>query len=191
MDQDATWYEGRPRPRPHYVTWGPSSPPSKEGAEPSPNFRLMSIAAKRSPISAAVDTCCKTLVNNKIESTRRVQTATRTPPSECPYRARRDIREKFWNQTPHPQLTLARHSRLWTVEGWPTPSLHFPKLYKRACVPDIKIYQSVKNQSKFIFRVVTQNYNLVKCYSTQLNSTSFRGLADAGVNTSLSVSMTL
>ena len=27
MDQDVTWREGRPRPRPHCVTWGPSSPP--------------------------------------------------------------------------------------------------------------------------------------------------------------------
>jgi len=26
MDQDATWCEGRPRPRPHCVTLGPSSP---------------------------------------------------------------------------------------------------------------------------------------------------------------------
>jgi len=26
MDQDATWYGGRPRPRPHCVRWGPSSP---------------------------------------------------------------------------------------------------------------------------------------------------------------------
>jgi len=25
MDQDATWYGGRPHPRPHCVTWGPSS----------------------------------------------------------------------------------------------------------------------------------------------------------------------
>jgi len=25
MDQDTTWYSGRPRPRPHYVRWGPSS----------------------------------------------------------------------------------------------------------------------------------------------------------------------
>ena len=25
MDEDATWYEGRPRPRPHCVTWGLSS----------------------------------------------------------------------------------------------------------------------------------------------------------------------
>jgi len=27
MDQDATWYKGRPRPRPHCVTWEPRSPP--------------------------------------------------------------------------------------------------------------------------------------------------------------------
>jgi len=25
-DQDATWYGGRPQPRPHCVRWGPSSP---------------------------------------------------------------------------------------------------------------------------------------------------------------------
>jgi len=27
MDQDVTWYGGRPRPKRHCVTWGPSSPP--------------------------------------------------------------------------------------------------------------------------------------------------------------------
>jgi len=27
MDQDTTWYEGRPRPRPHCVTWGCSFSP--------------------------------------------------------------------------------------------------------------------------------------------------------------------
>ena len=26
MDQDETWYGGRPRPRPHCVRWGPSFP---------------------------------------------------------------------------------------------------------------------------------------------------------------------
>jgi len=26
MDQDTTWNEGRPRPRPHCVTWGSRSP---------------------------------------------------------------------------------------------------------------------------------------------------------------------
>ena len=31
MDQDATWYGGRPRPRPHYLRWGPCS---LKGAQP-------------------------------------------------------------------------------------------------------------------------------------------------------------
>jgi len=33
MDQDETWHAGRPRPWPHCVRWGPSSPSSK-GAQP-------------------------------------------------------------------------------------------------------------------------------------------------------------
>jgi len=33
MDQDATWHAGRPRPWPHCIRWGPSSPPQK-GADP-------------------------------------------------------------------------------------------------------------------------------------------------------------
>jgi len=45
LDQDVTWYGGGPRPRPHCVRWGPSSP-SPKGAQP-PNFRPMSIVAKR------------------------------------------------------------------------------------------------------------------------------------------------
>jgi len=36
MDQDATSYEGRPRLRPHCVTWGPSSPSQK--GHNSPQF---------------------------------------------------------------------------------------------------------------------------------------------------------
>jgi len=52
MDQDATWYEGRPRPRRHCVTRGPSSPPKRGTA---PNFRPMSIVAKRLPISATAE----------------------------------------------------------------------------------------------------------------------------------------
>jgi len=44
MDQDEPWNAGRPRPWPHCVRWGPTSPPQK-GAEP-PNFRPMSIVAK-------------------------------------------------------------------------------------------------------------------------------------------------
>ena len=47
MDQDATWYGGRPWPRRHCVRWGPSSPSPKRGPSPRPNFRHMSIVAKR------------------------------------------------------------------------------------------------------------------------------------------------
>jgi len=34
MDQDATWYGGRPWPRPHCVRWGPSSTPQKRHSHP-------------------------------------------------------------------------------------------------------------------------------------------------------------
>ena len=53
MNQNATWYEGRPRPRPHCVRWGPSSPAERGTAPPS--FRPMSVVAKRSPISATTE----------------------------------------------------------------------------------------------------------------------------------------
>ena len=53
MDQDETWHGGRTRPWPHCVRWGPSSPTQKGGT--APNFRPMSIVAKRSPISATAE----------------------------------------------------------------------------------------------------------------------------------------
>ena len=34
VDQDTTWYRGRPRPRPHCATWRPSSPSPKGGTAP-------------------------------------------------------------------------------------------------------------------------------------------------------------
>jgi len=34
MDQNATWYGGRPRPRPHCARWEPSSPSPKRGNSP-------------------------------------------------------------------------------------------------------------------------------------------------------------
>jgi len=36
-----TWYGGRPRPRRHYITWGPSSPTTRKGAHhrTCPTFR--------------------------------------------------------------------------------------------------------------------------------------------------------
>ena len=47
MDQDETWHAGRPRRRQQCVRWGPSSPSRKRGRDPLPNFRPISIVAKR------------------------------------------------------------------------------------------------------------------------------------------------
>jgi len=53
--------EGRPRPRPHCVTWGSSSPKtqgssSPRSGTPTPNFRPMyRLLWPRSPISATAD----------------------------------------------------------------------------------------------------------------------------------------
>ena len=44
MDQDATWYGGKPQFARHCVRWGPTSFPLKGY---SPNFRPMSVVAKR------------------------------------------------------------------------------------------------------------------------------------------------
>ena len=52
MDQDATWYRGRPRPRPHCVRLDP--PPLQRGTA-APTFRPTSIVAKRLPISATAE----------------------------------------------------------------------------------------------------------------------------------------
>jgi len=46
MDQDVTWYGGRPQPRPHCARWEPSSPSPKMGTA-SPNFRPIFAVAKR------------------------------------------------------------------------------------------------------------------------------------------------
>ena len=46
-DQDETCQVGRPRPWPHCVRWGPSSPSPKGAGPPSPNFRPISVVAKR------------------------------------------------------------------------------------------------------------------------------------------------
>ena len=47
MHQDPTWYGGRLRPRRHCVRWGHSSPSQKGGGASLPNFRPMSVVAKR------------------------------------------------------------------------------------------------------------------------------------------------
>jgi len=44
-NQDETRHAGRPRPWPHCVRWGLRSPSHKR-AQPPPNFRLISVAAK-------------------------------------------------------------------------------------------------------------------------------------------------
>ena len=43
MDEDATWYRNRPRPRPYCITRGPSS--ARKGHSSLPSFRPMSIVA--------------------------------------------------------------------------------------------------------------------------------------------------
>jgi len=45
MDQDATWYGGMPRLRPHCARWRPSSLFPKRGT--APNFRPIFVVAKR------------------------------------------------------------------------------------------------------------------------------------------------
>jgi len=52
MDQDATWYGSRTRPRRHCVRWGPGSPRGKGHSSPPPCFSAH-FALARSPISAA------------------------------------------------------------------------------------------------------------------------------------------
>jgi len=49
MDQDGTWRGGRPQPRRLCIRWGPSPPSQKpkRGCSPLPNFRPISIVAKR------------------------------------------------------------------------------------------------------------------------------------------------
>jgi len=46
MDQDATWYGGRPQHRRHCAKWGPSSLLHGKGHSSPPTFRPMSIVAK-------------------------------------------------------------------------------------------------------------------------------------------------
>jgi len=55
MDQDATWYEGKPQAGQHCVTCGHSSTP--QGAQQPPSFRPMSIVATVAHLS-----CCCALV---------------------------------------------------------------------------------------------------------------------------------
>ena len=53
IDQYATWYGGRPRPRRRCVRWGPSSPTERGTA--APTFRPSLLRHARSPVSAAAE----------------------------------------------------------------------------------------------------------------------------------------
>jgi len=55
MDQDATCYDGSPRPRQHCVRWGPSSPTERGTAAAPCTYRPKSNLTKRSPTSAAAE----------------------------------------------------------------------------------------------------------------------------------------
>jgi len=51
MDQDATWYGGKPQPGDIVLDGDPAPPPQKGAHHPTHTFWPMSIVAKRSPIS--------------------------------------------------------------------------------------------------------------------------------------------
>jgi len=55
MNQDATWYEGRPWPRPHCVRLEPSSPLKGAQQPPLSGPCLLWFVDKRSPISATAE----------------------------------------------------------------------------------------------------------------------------------------
>jgi len=54
MDEDATWYGSRPRPRPHCARWGPSSPRNGQSS-PAPPLFGPCLLWPRSPISATAE----------------------------------------------------------------------------------------------------------------------------------------
>jgi len=59
MDQDATWYEGRPWPRPHCVTWDPAPPlpPKKRHSLPSVIFGPCLLWLNGRPSQPLFSTC--------------------------------------------------------------------------------------------------------------------------------------
>jgi len=56
MDQDATWYGGRPQPRPHSVRWRPAPPPPK-GAQQPPLFDQCLLWPNGRPSQLLLSTC--------------------------------------------------------------------------------------------------------------------------------------
>jgi len=58
MDQDATWYGGRPRPRPHCVRWGLSSPRKGAQQPPPPLFGPYLLRPNGCPSQLLLSSCC-------------------------------------------------------------------------------------------------------------------------------------
>ena len=56
MDQDATWYGGRPRPRRHCVRWDPV--PQRKGAQQPPLFGLCLLWTNGRPSQQLLSSCC-------------------------------------------------------------------------------------------------------------------------------------
>jgi len=58
VDQDGTWYGGRPWPRPHSARWGPSSPPPPaKGHRPLPIFGPCLLWSNSRPSQLLLSTC--------------------------------------------------------------------------------------------------------------------------------------
>ena len=57
MDQDVTWYRGRPRPRPQCVRWGPSSPHEKGHSSPPPDTFRPSVLRHGRPSQQLLSSC--------------------------------------------------------------------------------------------------------------------------------------
>ena len=56
MDQDASWYGGRPQPRPHCVRWGPSF--TRKGHSSPPLFGPCRLWPNGHPSQLLLSTCC-------------------------------------------------------------------------------------------------------------------------------------
>jgi len=58
MDEDATWYRSRPRPRPHCVRRGPSSSPAKGAEQPPPLSSAHVYCGHGRPSQLLLSSCC-------------------------------------------------------------------------------------------------------------------------------------
>jgi len=59
MDQDATWYGGKPLPRPHCARWGPSSPPKKKTWGTAPPRFLAHVCCGQTAVWIKMPLCKK------------------------------------------------------------------------------------------------------------------------------------